>query len=180
MLTGGDANQTSEERDGDTGSPSFMRRFVRLAMLFFTSEEKWAAWLLTIGVLGLTLTQIGLAVRLNVWNRDFFNALESRDWTLFITQMGVFALLCSATMGLAVYQVYVKQLLQLRWRRWLTARLVDDWLADGRHYQLGFIEPDLDNPDQRIAENTKHATEMTVEFALGIFNAAVTLVSFIG
>jgi vitamin B12/bleomycin/antimicrobial peptide transport system ATP-binding/permease protein len=83
-------------------------------------------------------------------------------------------------MGLAVYQVYVKQLLQLRWRRWLTAKLVDEWLADGRHYQLNFIKPDLDNPDQRISENTKHATEMTIEFALGIFNALVTLASFIG
>jgi ABC-type uncharacterized transport system fused permease/ATPase subunit len=52
--------------------------------------------------------------------------------------------------------------------------------VDGRHYQLNFIDPDLDNPDQRISENTKHAIEMTVEFALGIFNAMVTLVSFVG
>src|SRR5437762_4554058 len=94
--------------------------------------------------------------------------------------MGLFALLASATMGVAVYQTYVKQLLQLRWRRWLTAKLVDRWLAEGRYYQLGFIEAGVDNPDQRISENTKHTTEQAVEFSLGIFDKAVTLISFIG
>ncbi|MGE5268735.1 MAG: ABC transporter ATP-binding protein/permease [Thiohalocapsa sp.] len=166
--------------DGEHGATAFFPHFLHLAGRFFTSQERGTAWLLSIGVIALTLTQIGFAVRLNVWNRDFFNALESRDWHLFLRQMGIFALLCAATMGLAVYQVYLKQLLQLRWRRWLTAQLVDRWLVDGRHYQLSLLEPDLDNPDQRIAESTKHATEMTVEFALGIFNALVTLVSFIG
>ena len=181
MLTAGSRATPNGDGAGSAAAqPSFARRFLRLAGAFFTSEERWRARLLALGVIGLTLLQIGFAVRLNVWNRDFFNALESRDWNVFITQIGIFALLCSATMSVAVYQVYVKQLLQLRWRRWLTAKLVDDWLKDGRHYQLNFIEPDLDNPDQRISENTKHATEMTVEFALGIFNAMVTLVSFIG
>src|ERR1700681_1519856 len=92
----------------------------------------------------------------------------------------MFALLASATMGVAVYQTYVKQLLQLRWRRWLTAKLVDRWLAEGRYYQLGFIGAGIDNPDQRISENTKHTTEQAVEFALGIFDKAITLGSFIG
>jgi putative ATP-binding cassette transporter len=162
------------------GSPGFLRGFFRLAAPYFTSEEKWMAWTLLIGVLALTLLQIGIAIRLNLWNRDFFNSLESRDWNAFLYQMGLFSLLCGATMCVAVYQVYVRQLLQLRWRRWLTAKLVDDWLEKGRHYQLNFIEPGVDNPDQRISENTKHATEMAVEFGLGIFDKTITLVSFIG
>ena len=173
-------NHGLPERNKGAGSPGFLRQFLRLAGPFFTSEEKWMAWTLLIGVLALTLLQIGIAVRLNLWNRDFFNALESRDWKDFITQMGIFALLASATMGIAVYQVYVRQLLQLRWRRWLTAKLVGDWLEGGRHYQLTFIGSGVDNPDQRIAENTKHATEMAVEFALGIFDKTITLLSFIG
>jgi len=104
------------ERNTGAGSPGFLRQFLRLAGPFFTSEEKWMAWTLLIGVFALTLLQIGIAVRLNLWNRDFFNALESRDWKDFITQMGIFAGLASATMGIAVYQVYVRQLLQLRLR----------------------------------------------------------------
>ena len=171
---------TANQRAGSGGSPAFLRRFFRLAAPFFNSEERWMARLLAFGVIALTLLQTGIAVRINLWNRDFFNALESRDWNLFIYQIGIFALLCSATMAVAVYQVYLKQLLQLRWRRWVTARLTDEWLENSRHYQLPFIEPDVDNPDQRISENTKHATEQAVEFSLGIFNATVTLLSFIG
>src|SRR5947208_1587295 len=94
--------------------------------------------------------------------------------------MGLFTLLCAATMGVAVYQTYVKQLLQLRWRKWLNAKLVEQWLADGLHYQLTFIGSGIDNPDQRISENVKHATEKAVEFSLGFFEKAVTLASFIG
>jgi vitamin B12/bleomycin/antimicrobial peptide transport system ATP-binding/permease protein len=161
------------------GSSGFLSRFLTVAAPFFTSEERWMAWLLTVGVIGLTLLQIAIAVRLNVWNRDFFNALESRDWHAFLGQMGMFALLAGSTMGVAVYHVYLKQLLQLRWRRWLTLKLVKEWLQEGRHYQLNFVDASVDNPDQRIAENARHATEMAVEFSLGILNAVVTLVSFI-
>jgi vitamin B12/bleomycin/antimicrobial peptide transport system ATP-binding/permease protein len=137
--------------DDEDHSPGFLRRFLALAVPFFNSEERWTARLLALGVLGLTLLQIGIAIRLNIWNRDFFNALESRDWKAFLSQMGLFALLCAATMGTAVYQVYVKQLLQLRWRRWLTLKLVKQWLTDARHYQLNFIDSGVDNPDQRMS-----------------------------
>ena len=104
------------ETDG-AGSPGFLRRFLAVAAPFFTSEERWMAWLLTVSVIALTLLQIGIAVRLNVWNRDFFNALENRDWHAFLYQMEMFAFLAGSTMGVAVYHVYLKQLLQLRWRR---------------------------------------------------------------
>ena len=161
-------------------SPAFLRRFFAMAIPFFNSEERWTARLLGLGVLGLTMLQIGIAIRLNIWNRDFFNALEARDWKAFLSQMWLFALLCAAAMATAVYQVYLKQLLQLRWRRWLTSKLVNQWLTEARHYHLNFIGSGVDNPDQRIAENTKHATEMAVEFALGVLNSALTLVSFIG
>jgi putative ATP-binding cassette transporter len=92
--------------------------------------------------------------------------------------MGLFVILAGASMIVWVYQVYLNQLLQLRWRRWLTARLVSAWLEDGRHYQLGFIGAGVDNPDQRIAENVAGATGMAIEFALGIFNAVLTLIAF--
>jgi vitamin B12/bleomycin/antimicrobial peptide transport system ATP-binding/permease protein len=180
MALGEVGGTNAAGREEAAGSPGFLRRFLKLAAPFFTSEERGMTWLLAIGVLLLTLLQIGIAVRLNMWNRDFFNTLESHDWNGFLTQMGIFGLLAGTTMGVSVYQVYVKQLLQLRWRRWLTAKLTDQWLADSRHYHLGVIDSGIDNPDQRIAENAKHTTEMAVEFALGIFDKTVTLASFIG
>lgn len=184
MNSGGGDRPDGARADPSEGSPKepggVLRRFIALAAPYFTSEERWTAWLLTGGVVGLTLLQIAFAVRLNIWNRDFFNALEWRDWNAFLYQMGLFALLCLATMGVAVYQTYVKQLLQLRWRKWLNAKLVDQWLADGLHYQLTFIGSSIDNPDQRISENVKHATEQAVEFSLGFFEKGVSLIMFIG
>jgi putative ATP-binding cassette transporter len=164
--------------DGDQGG--FLRRFIRLAGPFFVSDEKWMARGLAFGVIGLSLLQIVVQIRINLWNKSFFDALEAKDWTAFIATMWLFALLASASMGIAVYQVYLKQLLQLRWRRWLTQRLVDGWLADGRHYQLNFIGAGVENPDQRIAENAHFATDMAIEFTLGVLNAVLTLVSFLG
>src|SRR6266404_8541821 len=128
-------NHAANENDA-ASSPGFLRRFLALAAPFFTSDERWIARFLTVGVIALTLLQIAIAVRLNIWNRDFFNALENRDWHVFLGQMGVFALLAGSTMAVAVYQVYLKQLLQLRWREWLTGKLVKEWLQDGHHYQL--------------------------------------------
>jgi vitamin B12/bleomycin/antimicrobial peptide transport system ATP-binding/permease protein len=179
-MAKGETREPPAHASNEDHSPAFLRRFFALAVPFFNSEERWTARLLGLGVFALTLMQIGIAIRLNIWNRDFFNALEWRDWKAFLGQMWLFALLCAAAMSTAVYQVYLKQLLQLRWRRWLTLKLVNQWLTEARHYHLNFIGSGVDNPDQRIAENTRHATEMAVEFALGVLNATLTLVSFIG
>ena len=158
-----------------------IRRFFHLAGPFFFSEEKWWARFLAIGVVALTLLQLVVQIRINIWNRDFFNALQNHDWHAFVWQMALYGALALASMATAVFQLYGKQLLQLRWRRWLTSHLIDSWLEGGRHYQLRFIgEGGVENPDQRIAENARGATELAVEFALGILNAAVTVVSFIG
>src|ERR1700734_145937 len=80
-------------------SGGFLRRFIGLAAPFFNSEERWMARLLAFGLIALTVFQIGIAIRMNAWNRDFFNALEARDWRAFLGQMGLFALLAGTTMG---------------------------------------------------------------------------------
>src|SRR5213592_4496056 len=95
-------NHAAANENDAAAPPGFVRRFLALAAPFFTSDERWIARFLTVGVIALTLLQIAIAVRLNVWNRDFFNALENRDWNAFLMQMGLFALLCTATMGVAV------------------------------------------------------------------------------
>lgn len=158
----------------------FLRRFGRLAALYFNGEEKRRARRLAFGVLGLTLLQIAIQVRFNIWNRDFFNALESRDRPAFFGQMGLFLALTVASMVTAVYQLYVRQLLQLHWRQWLVFRLQRRWLDGGRHYQLGFLEGAADNPDQRISENTRWATAMAVDMAVGLVTSVLMLVSFVG
>lgn len=170
----------AEESDQARPAP-FLRRFWPLLGPFFLGRAGKAPPLLAGGLLLLTLLQVGVQVRFNIWNRDFFNALEARDSGAFMTQLGVFALLAVAAMVVAVYQIYVKQLIQLRWRAWLTDRLAEAWLDQGRHYQLNFMsDPGSDNPDQRIAEDARIATEMAVDFAGGLLTSVIMLVSFVG
>ncbi|MFC7737285.1 ABC transporter ATP-binding protein/permease [Roseomonas sp. GCM10028921] len=167
--------------DGDGGiQEGFVRRFWRLARGYYTGDQKRTAWLLTAGVIGLTLLQIGIQVRFNLWNRDFFNALEARDRGAFFGQMGTFLLLTTGSMVVAVFQLYVRQLLQLRWREWLVFRLQNRWLSRSRHYQMNFLPGSADNPDQRISENTRWATAMAIDMAVGLFQSAVMLISFVG
>jgi vitamin B12/bleomycin/antimicrobial peptide transport system ATP-binding/permease protein len=158
----------------------FGRRLWRLTSLYFNGDQRHRARLLAAGVLGMTLVQVAIQVRFNIWNRDFFNALENRDRGDFFGQMGLFVLLTVASMATAVFQLYLRQSLQLHWRRWLVRRLQDRWLQGGRHYQLNFLPDAADNPDQRISENTRWATAIAVDMAVGLLTSAVMLVSFVG
>lgn len=159
---------------------SFPRRFWRLVSLYFNGDQRGRARLLAFGVLAMTIVQVVIQVRFNLWNRDFFNALENRDRGAFFGQMGLFCILTVASMATAVFQLYLRQSLQLHWRRWLVRRLQDRWLEGGRHYQLNFLPDAADNPDQRISENTRWATAIAVDMAVGLLTSALMLVSFVG
>ncbi len=160
--------------------PSLMRGFWVLTGRYFNGDQRRRARLLAAGVLGLTLLQIGIQVRFNIWNRDFFNALESRDRDAFFGQMGLFLGLTLASMVTAVFQLYVRQMLQLHWREWLVERLQHRWLDGGRHYRINFLPEAADNPDQRISENTRWATAIAVDMAVGLVSSVLMLVSFVG
>ncbi|MCK8786488.1 ABC transporter ATP-binding protein/permease [Roseomonas sp. NAR14] len=157
-----------------------VRRTLRLAGGYFNSEERWSARGLAGLVLLLTVLQIGVQVWFNLWNRDFFNALESRDRAGFLGQMWLFLFLSFASMTTAVFHLWAKQTLQLRWRRWLVNDLQERWLRRGRHYQLNFLPDTADNPDQRISENTRWATAMAVDLVVGLIQSLITLASFVG
>ena len=159
--------------------PNAPGRFWRLAGVYFQSEEKASARLLLAAIIGLTVIQIGLQVRFNLWNAAFFDALEKRDQASFMSQLLVFAGLAATSMAVTVYQLYLKQLLQLRWRGWLTRRLVRRWLTGGLHYQLRFINGGLDNPDQRIAEDARVVTEAALDFMIGVLNSGLLFLCFI-
>lgn len=158
----------------------FGARLWRLVRSYYRGEERRVAGWLTAGVLALTLAQVVVQVRFNIWNRDFFNALESRDRGAFFGQLTLFMVLTVLSMASAVGQLWLRQELSLHWRRWLVQRLQRRWLLGGRHYQLGFVPDAADNPDQRISENTRHATAIAVELAVGLLTSVVMLVSFVG
>lgn len=127
----------------------------------------------------LTLAQVGLAVWINYWNRALFDALEQRTASDVLVQVAVFALIFLLSIAVTAAHLMVKRSLQLDWRAWLTERLVGRWLEDGRHYRLQFSQGQHDNPDQRIAEDIRIATESAIALAHTLVFSLLTLAVFI-
>ena len=156
----------------------------RLASPYFRSEDKWAGRVLLAAVIAIELSIVGINVLLNSWNNSFYNALQDKNWDAFVYQLGYFCILATTYIFLAVYQLYLNQWLQIRWRRWLTRTYLEKWLAGSNHYRMQLLGDAADNPDQRIAEDVKQfidagATGIGIlPIGLSLLNATVTLASF--
>lgn len=150
----------------------------RIASPYFRSEDRWAGRLLLAAVIAIELSIVGIMVLLNRWNADFFNALQNKNWSAFVYQLEYFCVLATAFILLAVYQLYLNQWLQIRWRRWLTNTYLDHWLAGSNHYRMQLLGDAADNPDQRIAEDVRQFIELTLNIGLQLLNSCVTLFSF--
>jgi putative ATP-binding cassette transporter len=151
----------------------------RIAAPYFRSEDKWAGRGLLAAVIALELAGVFLTVLFNRWNNVFYNALQERNQAVFTYQIGYFCVLAAFWIGLKVYQLYLNQWLQIRWRRWMTARYLGGWLHEANHYRMQLLGDAADNPDQRIAEDTQRFVEQTLALGIGLLSAVVTLASFI-
>jgi putative ATP-binding cassette transporter len=154
-------------------------RIWALVKPYWQSEEKGAAWTLLVVVVGMNLGLVYLLVLLNEWNNAFYNSLQNLDYEAFKTQLYRFAMLAFTYIAVAVYQIYLRQMLQIRWRRWLTDAFMSDWLANRNYYRLELSSLGTDNPDQRIQEDVNNFTAMTLGLALDLMKSVVTLFSFV-
>jgi len=138
-----------------------------------------AAWGLLLAVVLLNLGMVYVGVQFNKWNNAFFTALQEKNQAAFLGQLARVSWLLAMFIVLAVYQTYLNQMLEIRWRRWLTNRYLAAWLADATYYRLQLVSSETDNPDQRIAEDVHLLASQTLGlFAWGL-RAAVTLVTFV-
>jgi vitamin B12/bleomycin/antimicrobial peptide transport system ATP-binding/permease protein len=162
---------------------SVLRDGWRLAKPYWSSEEKWFAWVLLITVVALNLGSVYLTVRINQWLNDFYNALQAYDWDAFLYQAKVFVVLAALWVISGVYTTYFMQMLQIRWRRWLTRRYLDAWLDERAYYRMQLKDSATDNPDQRIADDLSRFTNLTMGLSIGrdtgLLNSSVTFVSFL-
>ncbi len=137
------------------------------------------AWVLTVSLLILIALQIFVQYRINVWNRSIFDALQARDSGAVLFQALMFPLLAAASVVLAVGAVFARMTTQRRWRGWLSGHVVDRWLANGRYYQLNLVPGDHQNPEGRIAEDLRIATDAPVDFCAGVLQAVLSALTFI-
>ena len=165
-----------------------LRHVWQLSLPYFRSEERWRARFLLLASVALNLGMVYVLVLLNDWNRVFYDALQNRDAAVFWEQLQMFAMLATAFIVVAVYRFYLTQLLEIRWRAWMTRDFIQRWSTQNIFYQLelrqfatlGESGSLADNPDQRIQEDIQLFTSDTVGLSLGLLDALVTLGSFVG
>ena len=156
------------------------QRFLRLSLNFWSGNTRARAWLLTAAVLFFLFANLGAAIAVNRWNKFFFDALEQKDTDTVILGLGLILALAILSAAFSVGLLRARMRLQVRWRQWLTRTLIGRWLADRHFYQLTIVHTEADNPEARIAEDTRLAIELLVDFSLGVLNALLAAISFIG
>ncbi len=117
---------------------------------------------------------------LNVWQGHFFDAIEQHDLATFGAQLLVFGLIAATLLVLVVAQTWLKEMLQVRLREWLTYHLLGRWLAPKRAYLLAHAGEVGANPDQRVQEDTRHLVDLSTELAVGLLQSSLLLISFVG
>jgi vitamin B12/bleomycin/antimicrobial peptide transport system ATP-binding/permease protein len=141
-------------------------------------EGRFGGWLVAALVV-INQAQVGISVRLSFFSRDWFNAIQKKDaatfWTLLYTVFLVWAAIYIASY---LVEVFMRSVLQINWRRWMTEKYSNDWLKNGGIYRMGLIGEGADNPDQRIAEDIKNYIEYTYSYSISLIQQISTLVSF--
>lgn len=155
------------------------KRFWISARGYWAFRGDRLAWPLTIGLLVLICINIGFQYGINVWNRSIFDAIEQRNARTVYFLSAIFVPLVIASGSIVVAQVYLRMTIQRRWRSWLTTALIARWLANGRYYQLNLVSGDHQNPEARMTEDLRIATESPVDFISGVLNAFLSASTFI-
>lgn len=167
----------------------------RLAKPYFRSEEKWVAWALLGTIIALNLISVYLNVLFSYWYKIFYNALQAKDAAAFWQSIFTYKMtkgypwfvpgfteIATLNILVGVYAFYLQQMLEIRWRRWITENFVSDWLAGRAHYQLSLKAEAgsvLDNPDQRIADDLRSFVTNNLSLGISFISNIVNLLSFI-
>jgi vitamin B12/bleomycin/antimicrobial peptide transport system ATP-binding/permease protein len=151
----------------------------RLSLPYYRSNDRWPGRILLGGVIAIELSLVALQVVLNQWYNRFYNTLQDRDWDAFVSAILFFCVLAAIYTVLMVYQTYLNQWLQIRWRRWMTQTYLRQWLNTANHYRMQLLGDAADNPDQRIADDLKLFVEYSLALGTGLLNAIVSFCSFV-
>jgi putative ATP-binding cassette transporter len=156
-----------------------LRRFWQSAASFWRGKGSRVSWLLTSAILLIIMLNLAASYGMNLWHRGIFDALEQHDAGRVLFLSLIYLPLLASSVCLMAMQVYARMTTQRRWRYWLTHHLLDRWLKNGRYYQLKLVTGDHKNPEYRIADDVRLATEAPVDFATGVTTAILSAATFI-
>ena len=157
-----------------------LRRFWQTAIRLLDharASDRLAA--LSAALLVIILLNLAASYGMNLWNRGIFDALEKRDAAAVLHLSLIYFAILAVSVSFSVMQVYARMTIQRRWRKWLTDNLVDPLAEAGRYYQLNLVSGDHQNPEYRIADDVRIATESPVDFVSGVTQAFLSAATFI-
>ncbi len=154
--------------------------FLKRSSVFWSGSERSTAWFWSLGALGLIFANLAVNVGINRWNKFFFDALEKKDGSALFSSIVTITILIAVGAGFAVAMVRCRMTLQVKWRQWLTGDVLNKWLSEQRYYRLAVTDDNQINPEYRIADDLRMASEPVVEFVIGFVNALLVAVTFVG
>lgn len=154
-------------------------RFWRGARGFWRGPSAFVAWGLIVLLTICVVLQVLVQYRLNLWNRDFFNALEFRNGSEIWRQTSLLLVLAAMSIGLAVVAVWGRMTFQRSWREWVTRTLVDTWLGEERYRRLDLWNGEHQNPEYRIAEDARLATDAPIDLVVGLLGSLLSAGTFV-
>ncbi|MBC7907657.1 MAG: ABC transporter ATP-binding protein/permease [Rhodospirillaceae bacterium] len=171
------AQRPAEQPGLKPTSPGFFGQFLNLALPYWNSD--WRTRGILVLFVALTMAQVVIPILVNLWSANLFNALEQRSMDRFVAQAGALLGILALAMTITSTHLVVKRRMQIGWRRWLTRQVLDDWMAESRHYLVSHMPGDHDNPDGRISEDIRNTCESAIDLAHSLFYCLLLLISFI-
>ncbi|WP_407178281.1 ABC transporter ATP-binding protein/permease [Bradyrhizobium sp. STM 3562] len=165
--------------DAHATASSRLRRFCRSAGGYWRGGGSGQAWLLTVSLTVVVFASLGITYGINLWNRHFYDALEARNGPVALHQALLFPLLVGLYLVLCVFAMWARMTMQRTWRAFINEHLLTRWLADSRFYKLELIGGDHKNPEHRINDDLRIATEMPVDFVTGFVTSLLSALTFI-
>jgi putative ATP-binding cassette transporter len=172
--------KVEEQPEDEKVRPRYLlTRFWRAASEFWSRGSRTTAWPLSGGLLLVIALVVGASYAMNLWNRAIFDGLQNKDANAVARLSLIYFGLLAGSVALSAIQTYLRMALQRRWRAWLNDHVVDRWISQGRYYQLNLVRGDHANPEFRIADDVRIATESPVDFVSGITQAFLSAITFI-
>ncbi|MBU9764056.1 ABC transporter ATP-binding protein/permease [Mycobacterium sp. TNTM28] len=170
------------------------RQFWRVNAAFFTGVASWRTWALLAFMLWHTVYAARVVVIFTYQYADLMNAVQAGSEALathdpakldaarqaFLTSFAISGILVALTVGYTVVDLFLRRVFAIRWRIWLNTRLVDDWTTGDAFYRNRFLEPPVENPDQRIQTDVETFTTKSVDLSIGAVSKSLLIVMFTG